>query len=208
MADLEIIGVPFSNYVRSVRMLCEEKGVAYTLNPAMPHSPEVKAIHPAGQVPCMRHGDVTIFESKAIATYIDTVFPGPKLIPTDPVGQAQCEQWVSYGNVKVDHWIMRQFVVPQVFFDKAKGPDTAKIAAAVPEMEKCLAALDQALARTGHLVGDALTYADLNVLPMLATGAMFPRGKPLVEQHPNVAAFVARLTARPSYTNTAPPPRK
>jgi len=208
MADLEIIGAPLSNYVRSIRMLCEEKGVTYKLTPAMPHSPEVKAIHPAGQIPCMRHGDVTLFESKAIATYIDKAFPGPKLIPEDAVGAAQCEQWVSYGNAKVDHWIMRQFVVPQVFFDKAKGPDTAKIAAALPEMEKCLAALDQALARTGYLVGNALTYADLNVLPMLATGAMFPQGKPLLEKFPNVAAFVAKLTARPSFTNTAPPPRK
>ena len=79
MADLEIVGIPFSNYVRSVRMLCEEKGAPYTLVPAMPHSPDVKAIHPAGQVPVMRHGDVALFESKAIATYIDRVFPGPKI---------------------------------------------------------------------------------------------------------------------------------
>ncbi len=27
MAELEIIGVPVSNYVRSIRMLCEEKGI-------------------------------------------------------------------------------------------------------------------------------------------------------------------------------------
>ncbi|MBR0850079.1 glutathione S-transferase N-terminal domain-containing protein [Bradyrhizobium diazoefficiens] len=70
MAELEIMGVPFSNYVRSIRMLCEEKGVTYKLTPSRPQSPEVKAIHPAGQIPVMRHGDVTLFESKAIATYI------------------------------------------------------------------------------------------------------------------------------------------
>lgn len=40
MTDLTIIGVPFSNYVRSVRMLCEEKGVPYALEPAAPHSPQ------------------------------------------------------------------------------------------------------------------------------------------------------------------------
>jgi glutathione S-transferase len=128
MAELEIMGVPFSNYVRSVRMLCEEKGVAYKLTPSMPQSPEIKAIHPAGQIPAMRHGDITLFESKAIATYIDRALPGPKLIPEDAVGLARVEQWVSYGNVKVDRWIMREFVVPSVFFDKAKGPDTARIA--------------------------------------------------------------------------------
>lgn len=208
MTTLEIIGVPFSNYVRSVRMLCEEKGIAYILNAAMPHSPDVKAIHPAGQVPCLRHGDLTLFESKAIASYIDRVFPGVKLMPEDPVGAAQVEQWVSYGNVRVDRWIMREFVVPSVFFDKSKGPDTAKIAAALPEIEKVCEALDRAVAATGYLVGNRLTYADLNVAPMLATLGNFPQGKEILAKLPNLASYVAKLTERASYKNTAPPPRK
>jgi glutathione S-transferase len=208
VSDLEIIGIPLSNYVRSIRMLCEEKGVPYTLVPAMPHTPDVTAIHPAGQIPCMRHGDIALFESKAIATYIDKAFAGPKYIPEDAVGAARCEQWVSYGNGKVDRFVMREFVVPSIFFDKAKGPDTAKIAAALPEIEKCVKVLDDALAATGYLVGDKLTYADLNVLPMLATGCMFPQGKEIVERFPNVSAFVAKLTDLPSFKNTAPPPRK
>ena len=208
MADLEIIGIPFSNYVRALRMMCEEKGVAYKLVPEMPHSAAVSAIHPAGQVPCMRHGDVVLFESKAIASYIDRAFPGPKMIPDDAVGAAKVEQWVSYGNVKVDRWIMREFVVPSVFFDKAKGPDTAKIAAAVPEMDKCAKALDAALAATGHLVGNGVTYADCNVVPMLATAQQFPQGKEVLAKYPALTAYVAAMTARPSFANTAPPPRK
>lgn len=208
MADLEIIGIPFSNYVRSVRMMCEEKGVPYTLNPLMPRSPEIMELHPAGQVPCMRHGDVALFESKAIASYIDRVFPGPKLIPEEPVAGAQVEQWVSYGNVKVDRWIMREFVVPSVFFDKSKGPDTAKITAALPEIEKVCAALDKAVAKTGFLVGNGITYADCNVLPMLATLGNFPQGKDVLAKLPNLSAYIAKLVERPSYTKTAPPPRK
>jgi glutathione S-transferase len=123
MAEVEIMGVPFSNYVRSVRMLCEEKGITYTLTPSLPQSPEVKAIHPAGQIPVMRHGNVTLFESKAIATYIDCTFPGQKFIPDDTLQTAQVEQWVSYGNVKVDRWIMREFVVPSVFLDGCLASD-------------------------------------------------------------------------------------
>jgi glutathione S-transferase len=208
MADLEIIGVPFSNYVRAIRMLCEEKGVPYKHNPAMPHSPDVKAISPTGQVPVMRHGDVALYESKAIATYIDRAFGGPKLIPEDALGAAKLEQWVSFGNVKVDRWIMREFVVPSVFFDKAKGPDTAKIAAAVPEIEKCAKVLEEGVSKTGYLVGNALTYADLNVAPMLAALSSFPQGKEILAKSPKLSAYLAKLTERPSYTKTAPPPRK
>ena len=207
MADLEIMGVPFSNYVRSIRMLCEEKGVAYKLTPSRPQSPEVKAIHPAGQIPVMRHGDVTLFESKAIATYIDRAFPGLRFIPEDVLGLSWVEQWVSYGNVKVDRWIMREFVVPSVFFDKAKGPDTARIAAALPEVDKCCKALDDAVAPTGHLVGAGPTYADMNVIPMLATLLNFPAGKEIVAKYGALSAYVSRLTSRPSFTGTAPPPR-
>src|SRR5215470_16190765 len=80
MAELEIIGAPQSNYVCVTRIACREKGVPYTLVPARPHSPEVDAIHPFGRIPAMRHGDLELCESKAIATYIDRNFDGPKLI--------------------------------------------------------------------------------------------------------------------------------
>ncbi|MGE0767789.1 MAG: glutathione S-transferase family protein [Hyphomicrobiaceae bacterium] len=208
MPELEIIGVPFSNYVRSVRMLCEEKGITHKLTPSRPHAPDVIAIHPAGQIPCMRHGDVEIFETKGIATYIDKAFPGPKLIPEDALGAAKVEQWVSYGNAKVDRWIMREFVVPSVFFDKAKGPDTAKIDAAVPEIDKCAKALDEALARSPYLAGSNLTYADIHVLPMLVTATGFPATAEVLSKYESLSAYIAKLTELPSFKNTAPPPRK
>lgn len=208
MPDLEIIGVPFSNYVRSIRMLCEEKGVAYKLTPSRPHTPEVNAIHPAGQIPVMRHGDVALFETKAIATYIDKAFGGPKFIPDDPFNAAKVEQWVSYGNAKVDKWIMREFVVLQAFFDKAKGPDTARINASVPEIEKCCAVMDAQVAKTGHLAGPDFTYADMHVLPMITTMQVWPLGQEIAPKYKNLMAYAAKLTARPSWGKTAPPPRK
>lgn len=207
MAELEILGVPFSNYVRSIRMLCEEKGVAYKLTSLRPHTPEVNAISPTGQIPCMKHGAVALWESKAIAHYIDRAFPGPRFLPDDAVAGADVEKWVAYGNVKLDRWIMREFVVPSVFFDKAKGPDTAKINASLPEIAKCAGILDAAVAKTGYLAGSALTFADMNVLPMLTTALLYPAAKGQIEGHKALMAYIEKLSARPSFTNTAPPPR-
>jgi glutathione S-transferase len=208
MTGLEIIGAPYSNYVRSIRMLCEEKAVAYTLTPARPHSDEVRAIHPAGQVPCLRHDGFPLFESLAIAFYIDRTFPGPKFIPEDALAGAQVLQWTSYTNSKVDRWIMREFVVPTVFCDPATGPDKAKIEAALPEIAKCLAVLGPAVAGRDFLAGDSLTYADMNLLPMLDVFAMFPQGQEALGRHPELAAYKDKLARRPSFVNTAPPPRK
>lgn len=208
MSKLEIIGVPFSNYVRAIRMLCQEKGVAYELIPVRPHTPEVLAISPIGLIPCLRHGDVTLYESKALATYIDKAFPGPKFIPEDALGAAKVEQWVSYGNVKIDRWVMREFVVQIVFADKEKGPNQARIELALPEITKCLDVLEGQLSKTSHLVGNGLTFADMNVLPMLALLPNFPQSKAILAAHPKVEAYIARLSARPSFVDTAPPPRK
>src|ERR1700733_2563568 len=87
----EIIGVPGSIFVRTARIACVEKGVAYTLTPVRPHSPEASAIHPFGKIPAFRHGELTLCESRAICCYLDMAFPGPPLVPRDPVGAAVCE---------------------------------------------------------------------------------------------------------------------
>ncbi len=208
MADLEIIGVPFSNYVRSIRMLCEEKGAAYKLTPSRPHTPEVVAIHPAGQIPVARHGDLALFETKAIATYIDKAFAGAKFIPESAREAALVEQWVSYGNAKVDYWIMRQFVVPSAFFDKEKGPDMVKINGALPEIDKVAKVLDTQLTKSAYIAGPELTYADMHILPMLATAQMYPATKEVLAKYPALTAYIAKLTGRESFKNTAPPPRK
>ena len=38
MSTLEIIGAPWGNFVRTVRMVCHEKGVPYTLTVVRPDS--------------------------------------------------------------------------------------------------------------------------------------------------------------------------
>jgi glutathione S-transferase len=51
----------------------------------MPHTPEIDAVHPLGKIPALRHGDVTLAESRAICFYIDHAFGGP------PYGAGQRE---------------------------------------------------------------------------------------------------------------------
>ena len=206
MAKLEIIGVPQSNYVRVVRMVCEEKGVPYELKPERPHSPEVDAVHPFGKIPVMRHGDVTLCESKAIATYIDRVFDGRKVIPDDPTLAAQVEQWVSLGNTAFDPVMIRQYVVGYVFPKDGK-PDMTAIGAAAEKMKPQVEVLDRAVARTGHLVGDDFTLADINLMPILFYVGRFAEGKDLLGKAANLSAYVARQSARPSFQKTMPPPR-
>ena len=97
MAELQIIGGPQSNFVWATRIFCTEKGVPYQHVVALPHTPEVDAIHPFGKIPVMRHGDVTLCESRAIISYVDRSFEGPSLMPRDPVTRLPSKIFAEIG---------------------------------------------------------------------------------------------------------------
>jgi glutathione S-transferase len=207
MDKIEIVGVPQSNYVWVVRMACEEKGVPYDLVPARPHTPEIDALHPLGKIPGMRHGDVELFESKAIVTYIDKTFPGPKLIPEDARGAAQVEQWVSLVNTAIDPCLVRVYLLNYFFPKTADGkPDRAVIDGVLPAMQKQIGLLDQAVAKTGHLAGAGFTLADINLLPILYYVQRCPEGGEMVKAAGNLAGYFARHAERPSFKASTPPP--
>jgi glutathione S-transferase len=207
MPKVEIIGVPQSNFVWVVRMACEEKGVPYDLTPARPHSPEVDALHPFGKIPVMRHGDVELCESKAIATYIDRAFEGPKLIPEEPRSAAETEKWVSLINTQIDPVMVRQYLLHLYFPKGANGqPDRTAIDAALPQMQDQIDVLDRAVCASGHLAGNTFTLADIDLLPILYYVQKFPEGQAMVKGAKNLAGYFAKHSERPCYKATIPPP--
>src|SRR5205085_5280425 len=124
-------------------------------------------IHPFGKIPVMRHDGVTLCESKAIASYIDRAFDGPKVNPEDPKLGAKVEQWVSLGNVEFDKLMIRQYVVGYAFPKEPGKPDMKAIGQVAEKMKPQIDVLDRAVSNTGYLAGDAFTLADINILPML-----------------------------------------
>ncbi|MGA2816197.1 MAG: glutathione S-transferase family protein [Xanthobacteraceae bacterium] len=206
MPTVEIIGWARSTYVRVARMVCEEKAIRYDLKDAAPHSADVLAIHPFGKIPVMRHGDFELCESKAIATYLDLSFPGPKLIPTDPRHAALTEQWVSLVNTKMDGTMIRTYLFNYIFPKTSDGlPDRKAIEAVAPAVKQEIDLLDRAVAKSGYLVGDSFTYADINLMPILFYLQKFPEGAAAVAAAKPLSDYYQRLAARPSFQNTMPP---
>jgi glutathione S-transferase len=207
MPKIEIVGPAPSTYTRAARMVCEEKSIPYELKQSPPHSPDVDAIHPFGKVPVMRHGDFELCESKAIATYLDLSFPGPKLIPTEPRHAALTEQWVSLVNTKMDGTLVRTYLLSYVFPKGADGkPDRTVIDGVAPAVQHEIGLLDRAVAKGGFLAGDSFTFADINVLPILAYLRNFPESGAAITAAKSLSAYFDRLSARPSFQNTVPPP--
>ncbi len=109
-------------------------------------------------------------KSKAIATYLDRSFPGPQLIPSDPRLAALTEQWVSLVNTVMDRTLIRTYLYAYIAPKNAGTPDRAAIDAVMPALREQLGILDRAVARTGYLVGDQFTFADVNLMPILRSG--------------------------------------
>jgi glutathione S-transferase len=207
MPKPKIIGSSQSSYTRVVCMVCEEKGIDYTLTQAQLGAPEICAIHPFGKMPVLRHGDFELCESKAIATYLDRAFPGPQLIPTEPQLAALTEQWVSLVNTVMDATLMRTYLLAYAFPKTADGtPDRTTIDAVTPAVRRQLAVLEKAVAKTGHLVGDHFTFADINLMPILFYIRQLPEAAEALGTGARLAAYYEKHAARPSFMRTIPPP--
>jgi glutathione S-transferase len=206
MLKPEVIGGARSTYTRVVRMVCEEKGIDYVLTEVLLGGPEVFAIHPFGKMPVLRHGDVELFESKAIATYLDRRFAGPSLFPSEPLPAALVEQWVSLVNTLVDRTLIRTYLLAYAAPKTADGkPDRQAIEAVIPALHDQIAVLDRAVARTGYLVDDQYTFADINLMPILYYMRLVPEGAEALGRATNLAAYYDRHAERPSFKSTIPP---
>ena len=202
----EIIGSARSTYTWAVRMVCEEKGIDYRLTETMLGAPELRAIHPLGKMPVLRHGTVELFESKAIATYLDRSFAGPQLLPSDPHAGALAEQWISLVNTSVDRILIRTYLYHYLAaMISGTKPDRAAIDAAMPAVREQVAVLDRAVAATGHLAGDHFTFADINLMPILYRLKQASEGAETLAAASHLAAYYQRHASRPAFTRTIPP---
>src|SRR4249920_2301045 len=100
MTELIVYGFPRSTFVNIVRMVLTYKDVPYKFHDLEPEmgTPSHLALHPFDRVPILRHGDFTLYETSAIAAYVDEVFDGPKLTPEHPQRRARMNQWISAVN--------------------------------------------------------------------------------------------------------------
>jgi glutathione S-transferase len=80
--------------------------------------------------------------------------------------------------------------------------DEAKIAAAIPQAIACLAEIVRLMGDGPYMAGDALSLADLMLLPHLAFLDEATEGERLLDPHPALRAWLARMYARASVQAT------
>ncbi len=210
MSEFVIYGIPGSPFVRAVQIAMQEKGAPWRMAALQPGETKGEAHlkrHPWGRMPAVEHDGFGLYETQAIVRYIDQVFPGAPLQPTQAKAAARMNQVIG-----INDWYLFPKAVAVIGFQRIVGPalmglttDEAVVAAAVPEAERCVRALDGILAGNAFLAGDSFSLADVMVGPQMDFLQATPEGEALLAGTP-LGAWLERMRARPSFEATLPPP--
>ena len=193
---------PFSTFARRVRIALIEKNISAELVEvdmvARAHrSPAYLALNPYGRVPTLEEDGFVLYESTAILEYLEATHPTPPLVPADARGRAL----VSMHMKLCDLQLARQtgsIIFPKRFLPKERW-DEAAMAQAKKEIDKHFAVVETQIAGKDWMVGDRYSLVEVCYTPFVEFLPLME-----VEPPPAVAAWVARLLARPSAQPTKP----
>jgi glutathione S-transferase len=145
---------------------------------------------PFGQVPIYNEGPLQLFETGAIVQHIGE--KDERLLPRDPVGRARAIQW-TYAALNSVEPAIQNLVMIDLFYAEEDWAQQRR-----PGAEE-FARLR--LKRVSDWLGDKqwledrFTIGDLIMISVLR----IPRHMKLVEEFPNLAAYVARGMERPAF---------
>src|ERR1700744_1767273 len=194
-----------------VRWALEEVGQPYEVRPVSFRAmtePAHLALHPFGQIPTYEEGDLALFETGAIVFSIAQRHAG--LLPDDANARARAITWMFAAINTVEPPILELQTAKLLEGDRPWASERMPLV-----VERIRVRLRQLSARLGDAewLDGAFSAGDL----MMASVLLRLRMSGLLDEYPNLAAYVARGEARPAYQrafaaqlaiNTAPPPKK
>lgn len=195
---------PFSTFARRVKIALLEKNIPHEevfvdLAGRQQRTPAYLALNPYSRVPTLEEDGFVLYESSAILMYLEDEHPEPALIPGDARGRAQVDMHLRLCDAQMAT-PSGVIIFQKRFFPEAKwNLDAIKKASA--DIAKHLAILDKQLDGVDYLVHDRYTLADIAYIPFLQ---FLPIMVEPAQVPANVAAWSARLLARPSSLETVP----
>ncbi|AKI00291.1 glutathione S-transferase [Hoeflea sp. IMCC20628] len=180
-AQVSLIGADYSVYSRIARIALNLKGVTFDFVPLdvfAADGPEKARLagHPFGKIPILRHGKRVVFETLAIARYIDQAFEGPLLQPENPADRARMNQIVAIVDTQVYPVLVWGLHVPK---SEGHNPEPGMI----DKGGSILSVLDDLagkpwLCGTQPSLADAYLAASMEYILDSAVGDLFPQHAP------------------------------
>ena len=186
-----------------VRIALNWKGLdvahnAIDLRTGAHHNADYLAVNPQGLVPCLVDGPAALSQSLAIIEYLEETHPTPPLLPADPVGRARVRS--AALAIACDIHPVNNLRILKYLRDELKQPESAVDAWIRHWLAEGMAPLE-AIAGTPYMFGEAVTMADLCLVPQLYNARRFAVD---LTPYPRLTAIEARLLALPAFDKARP----
>ncbi|MFA6266208.1 MAG: glutathione S-transferase family protein [Pseudolabrys sp.] len=180
-----------------VRWALEEVGQPYEVRlvsfRAM-KEPAHRALHPFGQIPTYEEGDLALFETGAIVFHIAERQAGkrPGLLPDDANARARAITWMFAALNTVEPPILELVTARILEGDKPWSQERLPLV-----KDRIRDRLHQLSARLGDAdwLDGGFSAGDLMMVSVL----LRLKSSGILDEYPNLAAYVARGEARPAY---------
>ncbi|MGE3142990.1 MAG: glutathione S-transferase family protein [Hyphomonadaceae bacterium] len=192
---------PLSPYAQKVRIALREKGVPFecrlprALGAGVANG--LEELTPRFETPVLIAEGMRIFDSTIILEYVEERFPEPPLMPAAPIERARARmiEEVCDTHYEAINWALGEID----YFGRggeALGPSLR--ARAIEQIGHIHAWLTRLLSARDWLNGDQFGWADMAAAPYVSMSELFA----VAPATPELAAWLARLKARPSAAAT------
>jgi glutathione S-transferase len=212
MSDILLHGAGGSPFVRKVRIVLAEKGLAYEHVPTVPVTDpppglpfpgitaELRVHTPLGKIPFARIGDHWLADSSVIVAYLDRLYPNPPIYPSDPWDYARAlwfERYIDDGAYpKLFGTIFVERVLAPMLFNRPT--DQAVVDKTIAEdLPAIYGYLDTEIGSHSWLVAERFTIADATVASFFL-GMQQADADPDPKRWPNLARYLRQQYARPT----------
>lgn len=162
-------------------------------------SDDYLSCHPLGRVPCLVDGELTLFESGAIAEFLCETYdngslwraPGHKERP-------EWLQWIHYAETITVHAASLTQQAIAITDPLLRSPTVQKLE--TRRLEKAIEVLENQLQDRDYLLASGFSAADVGVGYSLHVGRLFTD----IEAFPKVAAYYLRLSSRDAFKQSLP----
>ena len=165
-------------------------------------TPEYLKLNPNGRVPALTDGDFTLWESNAIMQYLADKVPGNALFPPEAQTRADIVRWQCWELAHFNNafaTIAFETVLKARFLNQ--DPNQGIVDAATESLRGFADILNNHLASSEYVVGNAITLADYSIINIEGFKEMIPFDW---SSFPRLNAYIDRMRADPDWAGTAP----
>lgn len=189
MSSIKLYTFPLSGHAHRVELFLSLLGlkaelITINLAEGEQRSPAFLAKNPAGQVPVIEDGAITLNDSNAILLYLANKYDSThQWYPQDPLQQAQIQSFLSLAAGKLAHGPAIARIVN--VFGRALDKDTA-----ITLSHSLLSHIEQHLETRPWLVGEHATIADIAHYTYIAHA---PEGDVSLDTYPQIQAWLKSI---------------